>query len=160
MDFQMDKKPTEESMEFSEVESQKRRVFQLENDLAMARAELMAVTELKDAEIASLRTRLNKAEQREDDMRSELKLKADSLTDELSAERAEINLLRSRLIKSETDVTTNQLSQSPIDAMKKDNTAVRDELRRLNAQVTREIERLSSKVSEQENKRQEGDRIE
>jgi len=160
LDFQMDKKPTEESMEFSEVESQKRRVFQLENDLAMARAELMAVTELKDAEIASLRTRLNKAEQREDDMRSELKLKADSLTDELSAERAEINLLRSRLIKSETDVTTNQLSQSPIDAMKKDNTAVRDELRRLNAQVTREIERLSSKVSEQENKRQEGDRIE
>ena len=165
LDFQMEKNPTEERQaEFSELESQKQRVLQLENDLIMARAELRAVTELKNAEIASLRSRLNDAERREDQdgIRSEPEPKADSLTDGLSAERAEISLLRSRLIESETDVTTkNQVSRSPIDVIEKEDSAdIREELRRLNAQVTREIERLSSMVSDQENTRQEGDKIE
>lgn len=161
LDFQMDKKPTEErKVELSVLESQKQRVFQLENDLAMAKAELRAVTQLKDAEIASLRARLKDAEQREDGMGSKHKMKADLLTGGLSAERAEINLLRSRLIESETDAAENQVSQSPIDIIEKNDTDIREELRRLNAQVTREIERLSSKVSDQENIRQEGDRIE
>ena len=163
LDFQMEKNPTEERQaEFSELESQKQRVLQLENDLIIARAELRAVTELKDAEIASLRSRLNVAGQREDGIRSEPEPKADSLTDGLSAERAEISLLRSRLIESETDVTTkNQVSRSPIDAIEEEDSAdIREELRRLNAQVTREIERLSSMVSDQENTRQEGDKIE
>lgn len=161
LDFQMDKKPTEErKVELSVLESQKQRVVQLENDLAMAKAELRAVTQLKDAEIASLRARLKDAEQREDGMGSKHKMKADLLTGGLSAERAEINLLRSRLIESETDAAENQVSQSPIDIIEKNDTDIREELRRLNAQVTREIERLSSKVSDQENIRQEGDRIE
>lgn len=161
LDFQMDKKPTEErKVELSVLESQKQRVFQLENDLAMAKAELRAVTQLKDAEIASLRARLKDAEQREDGMGSKHKMKADLLTGGLSAERAEINLLRSRLIESETDAAENQVSQSPIDIIEKNDTDIREELRRLNAQVTREIERLSSKVSDQENIRQQGDRIE
>lgn len=161
LDFQMDKKPTEErKVELSVLESQKQRVVQLENDLAMAKAELRAVTQLKDAEIASLRARLKDAEQREDGMGSKHKMKADLLTGGLSAERAEINLLRSRLIESETDAAENQVSQSPIDIIEKNDTDIREELRRLNAQVTREIERLSSKVSDQENIRQQGDRIE